>query len=324
MNYRSVSDLADLINRYASKIPHDVDLVVGIPRSGTLVASIISLKLNLPLTDLYSFHRNDELKKGNTRTYKHAELVNPWNARKILLVDDSIASGNSMLAAAEVVRSVYQGQVVTMAAFAQKENTGVVDLYLETVEQPRLFEWNILHHNLMRHACLDIDGVLYVQPDAHELHDDELCVASIENATPLFTPSVHVAHLLTCRPERLRAQTEQWLQRHGVQYGQLHMCDIPGQIGPKDAATTAFKAQVYSQDPHAILFIENDEDVALDIMRKTSKPVFCIQANRMYAPGMSLPALKTQVMRKGLTFRRKAIGKIRRLLSGPHLPTEHR
>lgn len=159
MNYRSVSDLADLINRYASKIPHDVDLVVGIPRSGTLVASIISLKLNLPLTDLYSFHRNDELKKGNTRTYKHAELVNPWNARKILLVDDSIASGNSMLAAAEVVRSVYQGQVVTMAAFAQKENTGVVDLYLETVEQPRLFEWNILHHNLMRHACLDIDGV---------------------------------------------------------------------------------------------------------------------------------------------------------------------
>ncbi|QJD60217.1 phosphoribosyltransferase [Pseudomonas sp. gcc21] len=322
MNYRSVSDLANLTNKYASKVPHDIDLVVGIPRSGMLVASIISLKLNLPLTDLYSFCRNDELKKGNTRTYKHAHLANPWDATKILLVDDSIASGNSMLAAAEMVRSVYQGEVITMAAFAQKENTGNVDLYFETVEQPRLFEWNILHHNLMRHACLDIDGVLYLQPDAADVHDDQSCATYIENATPLFTPSVPVAHLITCRAEKYREQTEQWLQRHGVEYGQLHMLNNAGHISPKDAAITAFKADIYNQDPHAILFIEHDEDTALDIMRLTSKPVFCIEANQMYAPGMSLPALKTQVMRKGLTFRRKALGKLRRLMSGSHVPSE--
>ncbi|MEH6387406.1 MULTISPECIES: phosphoribosyltransferase family protein [Pseudomonas] len=322
MNYRSVSDLANLTNKYASKVPHDVDLVVGIPRSGMLVASIISLKLNLPLTDLYSFHRNDELKKGNTRTYKHAHLAHPWDAKKILLVDDSIASGNSMLAAAEMVKSVYQGAVITMAAFAQKENTGNVDLYFETVEQPRLFEWNILHHNLMRHACLDIDGVLYVQPAAADVHDNESCAAFVENATPLFTPSVPVAHLITCRPEKYRAQTEQWLERHGVEYGQLHMLNSAGETGAKDDAITAFKADIYNQDPHAILFIENDEYTAMDIMRLTSKPVFCIQSNQMYAPGMSLPALKTQVMRKSLTFRRKALGKLRRLMSGSHLPTE--
>nr|ACO55738.1 putative p-ribosyltransferase [uncultured bacterium] len=322
MNYRSVSDLANLTNRYASKIPHDVELVVGIPRSGMLVAAIISLKLNLPLTDLYSFNRNDELKKGNTRTYKHAHLAHPWDAKKILLVDDSIASGNSMLAAAEMVRSVYQGKVISMAAFAQKENTGNVDLYFETVEQPRLFEWNILHHNLMRHACLDIDGVLHVQPTTAEMHDSESYAAFIENAPPLFTPSVPVAHLITCRPEKYRAQTEQWLKRHGVEFGQLHMLDTPAPLGPKDAAITAFKAEIYNQDPHAILFIENDEDVALNIMRLTSKPVFCIQANQMFAPGMSLPALKIQVLRKGLTFRRKALSKIRRLISGLHLTSE--
>ncbi|WP_150305028.1 phosphoribosyltransferase family protein [Pseudomonas saliphila] len=322
MNYRSVSDLANLTNKYASKVPHDVDLVVGIPRSGILVASIISLKLNLPLTDLYSFHRNDELKKGNTRTYKHAQLAKPWDAKKILLVDDSIASGNSMLAAVEMVKSVYQGEVITMAAFAQKENTGNVDLYLETVEQPRLFEWNILHHNLMRHACLDIDGILYVEPTTADMHDNNSYAAFIENATPLFTPSVPVAHLITRRPEKYRAQTERWLERHGVEFGQLHMLDTPAPLGPTDAAITAFKARIYNQDPHSILFIENDEDVAMYIMRLTNKPVFCIQANQMFAPGMSLPALKIQVMRKGLTFRRKAISKIRRLMSGFHLPSE--
>lgn len=322
MNYRSVSDLANLTNKYASKVPYDVDLVVGIPRSGMLVAAIISLKLNLPLTDLYSFNRNDELKQGNTRTYKHAHLAHPWDAKKILLVDDSIASGNSMLAAVDMVKSVYQGEVITMVAFAQKENTGNVDLYFETVEQPRVFEWNILHHNLMRHTCLDIDGVLHVQPTAADMHDSESYAAFIENAPPVFTPSVPVAHLITCRSERYRAQTERWLQRHGVEYGQLHMLRTSERPGAKDAEITEFKAEIYNRDPHTILFIENDEDVALDIMRLTSKPVFCFETNQMYAPGMSLPALKTQVMRKSLTFRRKALGKIRRIMSGFHLPTE--
>lgn len=66
MNYRSLNDLSRLSTECAGKIPNDVDLVVGIPRSGMLVASIIALKQNLPLTDLYSFLRNDDLKKGST------------------------------------------------------------------------------------------------------------------------------------------------------------------------------------------------------------------------------------------------------------------
>ncbi|MFO7705553.1 MAG: phosphoribosyltransferase, partial [Halopseudomonas sp.] len=111
VNFRSVNDLACLTSKYtsnyASKVPRDVDLIVGIPRSGMLVASIIALKLNLPLTDLYSFIRNDELARGNTRSYKHHALVKPQDAQKILLVDDSNASGNSMREAQARIREVY-------------------------------------------------------------------------------------------------------------------------------------------------------------------------------------------------------------------------
>ena len=59
MNYRSLNDLSRLSTECASQIPDDIELVIGIPRSGMLVASIIALKQNLPLTDLYSFLRND-------------------------------------------------------------------------------------------------------------------------------------------------------------------------------------------------------------------------------------------------------------------------
>ena len=47
MNYRSLNDLSRLSTAGACQIPNDVELVVGIPRSGMLAASIIALKLNI-------------------------------------------------------------------------------------------------------------------------------------------------------------------------------------------------------------------------------------------------------------------------------------
>ncbi|MFO7704089.1 MAG: phosphoribosyltransferase, partial [Halopseudomonas sp.] len=145
-----------------------MDLIVGIPRSGMLVASIIALKLNLPLTDLYSFVRNDELTRGNTRNYKHHALAKTQDAKKILLVDDSIASGNSMCEAQAKIREVYLGAVVTMVVFAKKHNIGESDAYFERFKTPGMFEWDILHHLFLTLRCLDIDGVLCVDPTAEE------------------------------------------------------------------------------------------------------------------------------------------------------------
>lgn len=320
MNYRSVSDLSTLTNRFASKVPGDIDLVVGIPRSGMLVASIVALKLNLPLTDLYSFERNDELKKGHTRTYKHDALRLPQQARKILLVDDSIASGGSMREAVEKVRGVYGGEVVTMVAFAQRNNVEAVDLYLETVEQPRVFEWNIMHHQLIAHACLDIDGVLCVDPTHAQNDDGANYLGFLEHAKPLFIPSVEVKHLVTSRLEKYRAETESWLQRHGVRYQHLHMLDLPSAAERRRLNMhRQFKADVYRSDPHAILFIENEEYQAREIMRLTGKPVFCLETNEMYTAGASLTGMKAQAVRKSLSFRDKMLCRLKRLM-GRYLP----
>ena len=314
MNYRSLNDLSRLSNECVGKISQDVDLVVGIPRSGMLVASIIALKQNLPLTDLYSFLRNDDLKKGSTRTYKHAALVKPRDAKKILLVDDSISSARSMRTAYEQVRSIYEGGVVTMAVFAERHNQNLIDMHLELVEQPRVFEWNIMHHPLLSHACLDIDGVLCVDPTADENDDGPNYRNFLSCARPMFIPSVKVAHLVTSRLEKYRAETEDWLQSNGVQYDTLHMLDLPSaQERRRLGIHSKFKADVYAGHPLTRLFIESEQRQAIEIMKASGKPVYCIETNEMYQPG-GVYSMKNDAVRKGYRLKQRLLDKTRSML----------
>lgn len=314
MNYRSVSDLSVLTSKHASKIPQGVDLIVGIPRSGILVASLIALKLNLPLTDLYAFLRNDDLKRGNTRTYKHDALAKPQDAKQILLVDDSIATGNSMRDAVAKVRGVYPGSVLTLAAFAQQHNLDEVDLHLEAVEKPRVFEWNIMHHHFITRACLDIDGVLCVDPSLDENDDGPLYREFLSAAKPLFIPSVEIAHLVTSRLEKYRPETEAWLKKHGVSYGTLHMLNLPSAAERRRLNMHhTFKARIYREQLHAVLFIESEEHQAREIMRLSNKPVYCTATNEMYLPGPSVSALRSVALRKSQSLKRKTIEQLRRV-----------
>ena len=77
MNYRSVSDLNLDIKQWITELPNDFDLIVGIPRSGLLVANILSLYLNLPLTDV------DGLLES--RIFESGLRLNLLNKDKVLL-----------------------------------------------------------------------------------------------------------------------------------------------------------------------------------------------------------------------------------------------
>ena len=67
MNFRTYEDLSRIISNNLYKIPSDVDLVVGIPRSGLMVATMISLYLNLPLTDVDNFLEGKLISTGGTK-----------------------------------------------------------------------------------------------------------------------------------------------------------------------------------------------------------------------------------------------------------------
>lgn len=69
MNYRSIKDLNETILRELHVIPRDIDLIVGVPRSGMMPANLMALYLNLPYTDIHSFINGYIYKLGARRQF---------------------------------------------------------------------------------------------------------------------------------------------------------------------------------------------------------------------------------------------------------------
>jgi len=79
LEYRSVTDLNELIIQNLGRFDRDIDLIVGVPRSGMLPATLLALYLNLPLTDLYSYVNNRCISGGQrlAASVKHRGEVLP-------------------------------------------------------------------------------------------------------------------------------------------------------------------------------------------------------------------------------------------------------
>ena len=121
MNFRTYEDLANILNNNLHKIPSDVDLVVGIPKSGLMVASMISLYLNLPLSDL-DLLLSDSMYASGTTKVKKTWISKPSDARKILIVDDSSISGTALNEAKEKIKkSKYKNKVIFLVVFVNEK-----------------------------------------------------------------------------------------------------------------------------------------------------------------------------------------------------------
>lgn len=90
MNYRSFNELNEAVRKWVSTFPEDLDLIVGLPRSGLLVANLIALYLNKDLTDLEGFLEGRVLSTG-PRCRKDPFVMD--KVKKVLIVDDSVSSG---------------------------------------------------------------------------------------------------------------------------------------------------------------------------------------------------------------------------------------
>ena len=142
-------------------------MIVGVPRSGMLPANLIALYLSKPFTDIHSF-RNGHIYKSGER----GQFIDVKEFKKILIVDDSIASGSAMIKAKDLVSEVSSDfEISYCAIYVVPGKEKLVDYYFEAVPLPRYFQWNILNHTDLEKACFDIDGVLCVDPEV-EQNDD--------------------------------------------------------------------------------------------------------------------------------------------------------
>lgn len=169
MNYRNINDLNEIILKRLYILPRDFDLIVGIPRSGMFPANLLALYLNRPVTDLDSF-RNGHVYKAGER----GQFFDINQFKKILVVDDSIASGSALNKCKEQLQELKgKFEIKYCAVYVIPSKTDMVDYYFETVPLPRYFQWNIMNHTILQKACFDIDGVLCVDPTSEENDDGE-------------------------------------------------------------------------------------------------------------------------------------------------------
>lgn len=282
MRYITLSDFCNTIRNNIHKIPHDVDAVLGVPRSGMIAASIVSEYLNIPLGDVNTlvFSGGDRMK-----------LLESKPIKKVLVIDDSTFSGKSMRETKEKLKNAEGYEFIYCVVYLEgNDGEKEIDLYLEDMRHEDkgwnnicLYEYNLFNHypHVMDKIMWDLDGVFCVNP----LRDDneEEYLEFIKNATPLFTPKVRLNKILTYRCNKYRKETEKWLAKNGIRYNLLGMVAADNyiqrhQIAPNSAE---YKANIYKQD-NAQLFIESEANQAEQIWKLSNKPVLCIENNKLY------------------------------------------
>lgn len=298
MQLRTVADLHRDIIKNFNRLPRDIDAVIGIPRSGMLAASLIALVLNRPLGDVEGFAEGRLFSSGSTR--RTAALDQGMAAlRHVLVVDDSTRTGSAMIKArAQLAQIGDRVRITYCTIYGVEDLPPSVDFCLEVVAEPRVFEWNMMHHPLLGSACVDIDGVLCHDPTEDENDDGAAYLAFLENARPLNLPTQRLGTLVTSRLLKYRPQTEAWLARHGIAYDKLVMLDLPdAETRRASQAHGRFKGEYY-RDSDSWMFIESELPQAHRIAEISGKPVLCMDGPVMCYPGATSAVAMMQRIRK--------------------------
>ena len=294
MEYRTVAQLDDAVVSWLGDLPRDIDIVAGIPRSGLLVANLLALHLNVPMTDVAGLIEGRVIQSG-ARFKGEDPRRFLWKPRHVLIVDDSVCSGAAMQKVrAQLAAAALPHRLSFAAVYMAPEALldGHVDLYREIVSMPRVFEWNLMHGTVLSNSCMDIDGVLCLDPTDEENDDAHEYLRFLRETPALLLPTAPVGWLVTSRLEKYRAQTLEWLARHKVQFGELRMMQYPDMAARRAAKAYAqFKADIYVETG-AWLFIESDAAVAAQIAQLCGRAVFCTETREMLEPGDSPTAAR--------------------------------
>ncbi len=284
MIYTTYDDMAGCIRRNIWKVPPDVELIVGVPRSGMIAALMIAELLNKRCVSLDDFVEGRVMQCGG-----RGRLIRNNKEGKVLVVDDTVFFGNAMRKARERLK-VMDGRydIVYGCVYAEGQRAKeTVDIYFEenyrAGEAWYYYEWNILHHYGKRTQTMmwDIDGLICKDPP-----DERNCKAYeayLPQAIPMIIPTTTIGALVTYRLEKYRSVTEAWLMAHGVEYGELMMFpSMDREERNHRLGSAQYKAQIYGNAPWAQLFYESSAKQAETIHRLTGKPVWCYENGKMW------------------------------------------
>lgn len=285
MIYISYQDLANTIRKNLWKIPEDINIIVGVPRSGMIPALMIAEYLNKYVTDLDSFINGNLFSVG-----RRGKNIRNGTPNKILVVDDTVWNGDSMQKVKDSLSHLSKDyDILYSCVYAEgKDSKYKVDIFLEDLEEIRgkhkvYYEWNIFQHIAGRNESImfDLDGVICKNPPSDK--DTEKYEQYIKKAIPMIIPTGLIGGICTYRIEPYRNITETWLKQNNVNYKELHMFNAETrEVRNTTCSSGIYKGEYYKNSNWAKLFIESDEKQAEQIAKISKKPVYCYQNNRLY------------------------------------------
>lgn len=286
MNFRSYKDMGDTLWKNLYNLPERYDLIVGIPRSDMIPATMLSLYLNAQLSSLDEFTESRSMFCGSTRT--DVRRIALEGVRKVLVIDDSIYSGNAMREATDRIEASielkrYDLAIDYAAVYSAGEKDSNIHFSLETVRPPRCFQWNIFNHpQWTAKTCYDIEGVVTRDPTAAENDDGPAYLDFVRNAPRRLQISYPIGAFVSSRLEKYRAETAGWLTRNGFAYKDLVLLGgVTAEERAKRGLHASFKASVY-RNRAEVLFVESDARQAEEIAKLSGKDVFCTDTMQFF------------------------------------------
>jgi uncharacterized HAD superfamily protein len=274
LNVRTLADLQSAIVSNLHRLDRNAfDVVVGVPRSGMIPASIIATLWQKPLADVRGYAAG--IVNGASGT-----VAQP--GRRVLLVDDTVNKGGAM---ARAVAQMPKGTKITRCCvfgpYQVPDPARIVDISFAECRGPRVFAWNLLKHKRLGNWGFDFDGVLCRDNTKAENDDGARYLDFITNAEPLFLPKRPIGHVVTCRLEKYRNETEDWLARHGVQVGRIHMMQLATKAERMAHGNRGgWKAGIVKQ-LGLEMFVESSPKQASIIAREAGVPVFCTETQSL-------------------------------------------
>lgn len=285
LRYRSVQDLSRDVAAWVPTLAPRVGLVVGVPRSGLLAASLFGLYAHKPVVDLSTF-------LAGSQPWHGLRLESQDASATALVLDDSVNSGYEMARVKQAVLgspAVAGRDVIFGAVYASPRGVPHVDTYADLVPTPRAFEWNMMHNKgVLSRSCMDIDGLLCPDP-SKDVNDDGRRYRNFILSAPLiYRPTCRVHTLVTSRLEKYREETETWLRANQVEYGELIMLDLPSAADRRSRRAHApHKAAVYLETDN-LVFLESSSQEGRLIHALTNRPVFVTTTREFLGGGTGL------------------------------------
>lgn len=285
----SYSDLHSIIQQNLWKIPRDIDLVIGIPRSGLMPASHIATSLNLPLLTL-----NGETKKISTKQlFTLRELRDVEDLEHVLLVDDTSNTGLRMSQAVNLINERWgRIKITTLVTASALNESFMPDIAFLNSIAPRIFAWNMFNHDeITPRIAIDLDGILCVDPTQEQNDDGKNYKEFIRHAKLKIKPAKQVKAIITGRLEKYRSETEDWLSENSILYHELFMNDAASssyrrtekfEIGNLVVdQISEFKSRILST-LNPPLFVESNLDQALNIHEITGLNTYAFDHDRFF------------------------------------------